>query len=136
MSFAFSLTKTRPGTMPHMGALLRGALERHGVPVRVAKPWASLPHEYRVAQAQPEGPSVWIHCNDHDGRTHYDIPRTSLMAVAAVVTDKESTRFVYDGFTAADVAATAADDVDAWPAGQADECARAVAAFLGLRARP
>jgi len=134
MSFAFSLTKTRPDTDLHMGALLRGALERHGVPVRVTKPWASLPHEYLVAQAQPDGPRVWIHCNDHDGRTHYDIPRTSLMAVAAVVTDEKSTRFVYDGFTAADAADAAA--AAAWPAGQAKECARAVAAFLDLPEYP
>ncbi|MFD7552296.1 hypothetical protein, partial [Streptomyces sp. NPDC059816] len=103
--------------------LLRDALTRHGVTsVRVDKPWPSLPNEYLVAEVPGRAP-VWIHAASCNGATHYDIPRGELMAVAAVVTDETSTRFVYDGFS----------DKNPRPAAQAETCAEAVAAFLGIQ---
>ncbi|MEV5283375.1 hypothetical protein ACFYMW_35750 [Streptomyces sp. NPDC006692] len=118
------LTRTHPGTDLHMGALLRDALTRHGVTsVRVDKPWPSLPNEYLVAEV-PGRARVWIHAASCNGATHYDIPRGELMAVAAVVTEEKNTRFVYDGFS----------DNNARPAAQAETCAEAVAAFLGVQA--
>ncbi|MEE1736459.1 hypothetical protein PUR49_08095 [Streptomyces sp. BE147] len=118
------LTRTHPGTDLHMGALLRDALTRHGVTsVRVDKPWPSLPNEYLVAEVPGRAP-VWIHAASCNGATHYDIPRGELMAVAAVVTDERNTRFVYDGFS----------DDNTRPRAQAETCAEAVAAFLGVQA--
>lgn len=119
-----TLVKTAPADEMRMGALLLEALGRHGVTVRVDKPWRSIPSEYLVCTSpQTSTARVWVHsasCND--GMTHYDIPRAELMAVAAVVTDEESTRFVYDGFS----------DDNARPVAQAVACAVAVASFLGL----
>ncbi|MGW2421487.1 hypothetical protein ACWC0C_19935 [Streptomyces sp. NPDC001709] len=121
---AVVLTRTRPGTDLHMGALLRDALTRHGVTsVRVDKPWSMLPNEYLVAEV-PGRARVWIHAASCNGATHYDIPRGELMAVAAVVTDETNTRFVYDGFS----------HDNGRPVAQAEACAEAVAAFLGVHA--
>ncbi|MET9776231.1 hypothetical protein ABZ023_18555 [Streptomyces sp. NPDC006367] len=118
------LTRTRPGADLHMGALLRDALTRCGVTsLRVEKPWSTLPNEYLVAEV-PGRARVWIHAASCNGATHYDIPRDELMAVAAVVTDETNTRFVYDGFS----------DGNARPVAQAEACAEAVAAFLGVHA--
>ncbi|MGW2658525.1 hypothetical protein ACWC1D_33360 [Streptomyces sp. NPDC001478] len=118
------LTRTRPGADLHMGALLRDALTRHGVTsLRVDKPWPSLPSEYLVAEV-PGRPRVWIHATSCNGTIHYDTPRDELMAVAAVVTDETNTRFVYDGFS----------DDNTRPVAQAESCAEAVAAFLGVQA--
>ncbi|RNG26160.1 hypothetical protein EEJ42_15990 [Streptomyces botrytidirepellens] len=108
-----------------MGVLLRDALAHQGVSFRVVKPYDRLPPEYLVAQADLTGPRVWIHGCDCNGSTHYDIPRAGLLAVAAVVTDEDGTRFVFDGFSRD----------EARPVAQAEACARAVAVFLGLEPR-
>ncbi|MGW0333534.1 hypothetical protein ACWD0J_16955 [Streptomyces sp. NPDC003011] len=114
--------KTRAGSELHMGALLRDALARQGVSVRVDRPWPSLPTEYLVAEA-PDRPSVWITAHDCNGSTHYDTHRRALMGVTAVVTDEQNTRFVFCGLDA---------DTEARPAAQAEACAAAVAEFFGL----
>lgn len=120
-----SLIKTRPGIELHMGALLRDALAFQGIGVRVDRPWRSIPSEYLVAER--EGYTrVWIHaasCND--GFAHYDTPRSELWAVAAVITDEVSTRFVYDGF----------GDENPRPVAQAVAMAAAVARHFGLPVR-
>lgn len=121
---SLSLIKTRPGGELHMGALLRDALAFQGIGVRVDKPWRSLPSEFLVAEH--EGCArVWIHAASWNGGTHYDIPRAELMAVAAVVTDDVSTRFVYNGF----------DDEPARPVAQAEAMAAAVARHFGMPVR-
>ncbi|MFF4020011.1 hypothetical protein [Streptomyces sp. NPDC001843] len=120
-----SLIKTRPGSDMHMGALLREALAFQGIRVRVDQPWRSLPSEYLVAER--EGYTrVWIHAATW-GRegSHYDVPRAQLMAVAAVITDDESTRFVYNGFS----------DEDARPVAQAQAMAAAVARHFDMPVR-
>ncbi|MFF3363607.1 hypothetical protein [Streptomyces misionensis] len=121
---AASLVKTRPGTDLHMGVLLRDALAFQGIGVRVDKPWRSLPSEFLVAEREGHT-RVWIHAASWNGATHYDIPRAELMAVAAVITDEVSTRFVYDGFS----------DENARPVAQAEAMAAAVARHFGLPVR-
>lgn len=121
---AHALTKTRPGNDLHMGALLREALAFQGISVRVDKPWRSLPSEYLIAER--EGYTrVWIHAASCNGDSHYDIPRAALMAVAAVITDDVSTRFVYNGF----------DDESPRPVAQAQAMAEAVARHFGMPVR-
>lgn len=119
-----TLNKTRPGIELHMGALLRDALAFQGISVRVDRPWPSLPSEYLVAER--EGYTrVWIHAASCNGASHYDIPRAELIAVAAVITDDASTRFVYDGFS----------DENARPVAQAKAMAAAVARHFGMPVR-
>jgi len=118
-----TLAKTAPSTETHMGALLRDALARHGVTVRVDRPSPVLPTEFLVAE-HPGHTPVQIDSYSRHGARHYDIPRAELTAVAAVITDDKSTRFVYDGFSD-----------DARPVEQAEACAAAVARHFGLPAR-
>ncbi|MCX4554157.1 hypothetical protein [Streptomyces sp. NBC_01500] len=119
-----TLSKTRPGSELHMGALLREALAFQGISVRVYKPWRSIPSEYLVAER--EGYTrVWIHATSCNGTSHYDISRAELMAVAAVITDDVSTRFVYDGFS---------DDA-ARPVSQAVAMSAAVARHFDMMVR-
>lgn len=121
---SMTLNKTRPGVELHMGVLLRDALAFQGIGVRVDKPWRSLPTEYLVAEREGHT-RVWIHAVSCNGATDYDIPRAELMGVAAVITDAESTRFVYDGFS----------DESARPTAQAVAMAAAVARHFGLPVR-
>jgi len=107
-----------------MGVLLRDALAFQGISVRVDKPWRSLPSEYLVAEREGYTP-VWIHAASCNSTSHYDTPRADLMAVAAVITDDASTRFVYNGFS----------DEPARPIAQAEAMAAAVARHLDLPVR-
>lgn len=122
--FSYSFSKTREGEELHMGSIMRGALENQGIRFWVCKPYRSLPNEYLVAEHEGHT-RVWIHAASCNGGTHYDIPRRELMAVAAVITDDESTRFVYDGFS----------DENARPVQQAEEMAAAVAQHFGMTVR-
>ncbi|MFF8367831.1 hypothetical protein ACF05W_03205 [Streptomyces lydicus] len=119
-----SLMKTRPGIEMHMGALLREALAFQGIGVRVEKPGRSLPNEYLVAERGGFA-RVWVHAMSCNGDIHYDIPRSELMAVAAVVSDHVSTRFIYDGFS----------HENPRPAAQARAMATAVARHFGMPVR-
>ncbi|MFJ2419277.1 hypothetical protein [Streptomyces brevispora] len=129
-----SLTKPRPAADEYTGALLLEQLAYlipDGVRLRIDRPWRGLPNEYIVCERAGYA-RVWIHCaadvdaRDADGYRlpdHYDIPQAKLWVVAAVVTDDESTRFVYDGFSAPDDMSARAQIV---------QCAEAVAVQLGV----
>lgn len=128
-----SLTKTRPAYDGHNGAMLRDALEALGIVHHVDQPWRGLPTEYVVCSV-PGRARVWIHCvaepsaRTPEGRRfadHYDLPTVALWVVVAVVTDGDSTRFVFNGISD-ECKPTASAGT------QAGKCAAAVAEHFGL----
>ncbi|MFE7116567.1 hypothetical protein ACFU99_14260 [Streptomyces sp. NPDC057654] len=128
-----SLTKTRPAHDGRTGTMLRDALQALGIAHHVEQPWHRLPTEYLVCSVPGRAP-VWIHCMaDPSARTpegrrfadHYDLPTTALSAVAAMVTDDESTRLVFDGFSDELMPTTSAGI-------QVGQCAAAVAGHFGM----
>lgn len=130
-----SLTKARPAADGHTGAMLRDALEALGIVHHVDQPWRSTAKEFLVCSV-PGRARVWIHCLADpsactpEGRRyadHYDLPTAALWAVAATVTDDESTRLVFIGFGGQ-------HEFSASAGMQAGKCAAAVAAHFGLTA--
>ncbi|MGP4004668.1 hypothetical protein [Streptomyces sp. 8N706] len=109
----------RPGADLYTGALIRRALTEQGVSHRVG---AGATERGWLATTGHDGPTLYITAHDCNGRMGYDVDRAAFIGFNAVVTDEQGTRMVYNGTAE-----------DRRPAVDAEECTRAVAAFLRLR---
>lgn len=116
-----TMTKTRPGTELHTGALIRHALEERGVSIRIDRGWL-------IATAEPSGsPQVWVTAHDCNGGMHYDTHRGAFMGATAVVDYGDRAAPVFNG---ADLTTPAG------PVGNVRAMADAVALFLGTITEP
>ncbi|MCC2280918.1 hypothetical protein LKL35_36985 [Streptomyces sp. ET3-23] len=112
------MTKTRAGADLYTGALIRQALTGQGVSHRVG---AGATERGWLATTGHDGPTVYITAHDCNGGMGYDVDRAAHIGFNAVVTDDQGTRMVYNGTSA-----------NLRPVPDAEACARAVAAHLGL----
>lgn len=119
-----TLRKTAPAWEGRTGRLIREALLAAGVQHRVG---AGSAFGYLLVTGQPEGRAVAVIAHDCHGNAGYDVERASFIGYNAVVTEgigrDSMTSLVYHGTR---------EGRGLMPAEEAIECARAVAAYLGL----
>ncbi|WP_330342630.1 hypothetical protein [Streptomyces sp. NBC_00557] len=117
----FSLTKTAPANQARTGAVLRAALDRHGITHRVCGDGVE---RGCLATTMEGAPRVYITAHNssrHIVRNGYDLPEAGHIGFTAVVTTETGTSLVWNG-----------PDAELPPAQDAESCARSVAAYLGL----
>jgi len=107
-----TMSKTRPAEEMHMGALIRGALERAGVDHVVTRQFLAV---------QARGGRVLLSAHDCNGGQHYDTGRAQFVGMTAlwVATGGARGEVVYDGRPGS-----------LGPVADAEACARAVAAYV------